>query len=62
MWTGDAREKYRMVARGNPSSMSDAEWTLGKPCFPSPSATAVYGLPRREDMLHAMRRIVDAIV
>ena len=61
MWTDDAREKYRMTARGYPSSLSDAEWALVEPHFPSPSATAVHGLLRGKDMLHPMRRIVDAI-
>ena len=61
MWTDDAREKYRMIARGYPSSMSDAEWALVEPYFPSPVATAVHGLLRGKDMLHPMRRIVDAI-
>ena len=61
MWTDDAREKYRMIARGYPSSMSDAEWVLVKPYFPSPAATAVHGLLCGKDMLHPMRRIVDAI-
>src|SRR5664279_333238 len=55
MWTDDAREKYRMIARGYPSSMSDAEWALVKPYFPSPAATAVHGLLRGRDMLHPMR-------
>jgi transposase len=61
MWTDDAREKYRMIARGYPSSMSDAEWALLEPHFPSPAATSVHGLLRGKDMLHPMRRIVDAI-
>src|SRR3954451_2486670 len=61
MWTDDARDKYRMIARGYPSSMSDAEWALVEPYFPSPAATAVHGLLRGKDMLHPMRRIVDAI-
>ena len=60
MWTDDAREKYRMNAHGYPSSMSDAEWALVAPYFPSPAATAVHGLLRGKDMLHPMRRIVDA--
>jgi putative transposase len=41
--------------------MSDAEWALVEPYFPSPAATAVHGLLRGKDMLHPMRRIVDAI-
>ncbi len=61
MWTDDAREKYRMIARGYPSSMSDAEWALLEPHFPAPMATAVHGLLRGKDMRHPMRRIVDAI-
>ena len=61
MWTDDAREKYRMIARGYPSSMSDAEWALVEPYFPSPAATATHGLLRGKDMLHPMRRLVDAI-
>ena len=61
MWTDDARAKYRMIARGYPSSMSDAEWALLEPYFPSPAATATHGLLRGKDMLHPMRRIVDAI-
>lgn len=61
MWTDEAREKYRMIARGYPSSMNDAEWALVEPYFPSPAATAVHGLLRGKDMLHPMRRIVDAI-
>lgn len=61
MWTDDAREKYRTIARGYPSSMSDAEWALVEPHFPSPAATALHGLFCGKDMLHPMRRIVDAI-
>jgi hypothetical protein len=59
MWTDDAREKYRMIAHGYPSSMSDAEWALVEPHFPSPAATAIHGLLRGKDMLHPMRRIID---
>jgi transposase len=61
MWTDDARAKYRMIARGYPSSMSEAEWTLVEPYFPSPAATATHGLLCGKDMIHPMRRIVDAL-
>jgi transposase len=61
MWTDDAREKYRMIVRAYPSSMSDTEWALVEPHFPSPAARATYGLLQGKDMLHPMRRIVDAI-
>ena len=61
MWTDDAREKYRMIAYAYPSSMSDGEWAVVAPNFPSPAATAAYGLMCGKDMLHPMRLIVDAI-
>ena len=44
MWTDDAREKYRMVGHAYPSSMRDGEWAVVAPNFPSPAATAAYGL------------------
>jgi transposase len=58
MWTDDAREKYRMIARGHPSSMSDAEWALVEPHFPSPVATAVHGLLRHAPLHAADRRAI----
>jgi transposase len=41
--------------------MGEAEWALLEPHFPSPAATATHGMLRGKDMLHPMRRIVDAI-
>jgi transposase len=61
MWTDDARAKYRTIARAYPSSMSDAEWAVVRPFFPSPVATAAHGLLRGKNMLHPMRRILDGV-
>jgi transposase len=61
MWTATARAQYGAMAGIYPSSMSDAEWALIAPYFPSPKADGSRGLLRGKDMLHPMRCIVDAI-
>jgi transposase len=61
MWTDDARDKYRAIVRAYPSSMSDEEWAIIAPSFPTPKADGRFGLLQGKDMLHPMRKIVDAI-
>jgi transposase len=61
MWRATARAQYDAVAGIYPSSMSAAEWALIAPDFPSPRADGSRGYLRDRDMLHPMRRIVDAI-
>ena len=56
------REKYRTIAHAYPSSMSDEEWALIVPYFPSfRGRAAAHGLQRGKDMFHPMRLIINAI-
>jgi putative transposase len=61
MWTAAARAEYGAFQRTYPSSTNDEEWALIAPHLPAPRADGSRGLIRGKDMLHPMRRIVDAV-